>query len=41
MFVLWPKYVTRAILRDSETATLFARPIGHANIPTLAGALLL
>ena len=41
MFVIWPKYATRAISRDSETATLFTRPIALANIPALARALLL
>ena len=33
IFVIWPKYGTRAISRDSETATFFARPVSHANIP--------
>ena len=39
--VIWPKKGTRAIPRDSEMATLFARPIAHVNIPVLTGALLL
>ena len=41
MFVIWRKYATRAITDDSETTTLFACPIAHANIPDLRGALLL
>ena len=36
IFVIWPKYTTRAISRDSRTATLSARPISHANIPGLS-----
>ena len=31
--VIWPKYAIRAISRDSEKATPFARPIALANIP--------
>ena len=39
IFVIWPKYDTRVISRDSETATFFARPIANANISALPGAL--
>ena len=41
IFVIWPKYATSAISRDSETATVFARLIAHANILALLGVLLL
>ena len=41
IFVIWPKYATSTILRDSETATFFAQAIPHANNPDLLGALLL
>ena len=40
IFVIWQKYATDAISRDSETATSFARPIAYANIPALPGVLL-
>ena len=39
IFVIWPKYATRAIRGDSETATFLARPIAHANILALLGML--
>ena len=32
IFVIWPKYATRAIPRDFKTATFFTRPIAHTNI---------
>ena len=38
MIVLWCKYATRAISRNSETATFFARTIAQANIPALGSA---
>ena len=41
IFIIWPKYATHAISRDSVTATFFARPIALVNIPALPGALLL
>ena len=41
IFVIWHKCDTRAISRDSVTATFFARPIVHTNISALQGALLL
>ena len=41
IFVIWPKYATRAIPRDSKTATFFVRPIAHGNIPALPRAHLL
>ena len=41
IFLIWPKYATHAISRDSEMATFFARPIVHANIRALLGVLLL
>ena len=34
IFVIWPKYATCAISRDSETTTSFARPIVHTNVPS-------
>ena len=39
IFVILPKYATHAISRNSETITFFARPIAHANIPAIPGAL--
>ena len=41
IFVIWPKYSTRAIYRDFEGATFFACAIAHANILALPGALIL
>ena len=40
IIVIWPKYATLAISRDSETATFFACAIVHANIPALPGAII-
>ena len=36
--VIWPKYATRAISRDSKTAIFFTRLIVHDNILALSGA---
>ena len=41
IIVIWPKYATCAISNDSETATLLARAIAHANTPALPEALFL
>ena len=41
IFVIWLKYATCVISRDSETENFFARAIADANIPALTGALLL
>ena len=41
VIILWRKYAKRAISRDFETATFFARTIRHANFPALLGVLLL
>ena len=41
IFVIWPKYATRAISHDSDTVTFLARAIAHANILALLGVLLL
>ena len=35
IIVIWPKYATRAISHDSDTATFFVCPRLHAIIPTL------
>ena len=35
IIVIWPKYATRANSHDSETKTIFARTIVHANILAL------
>ena len=35
IFAIWPKYATRAISRNSETATFFTRAIPLANILAL------
>ena len=32
IFIIWPKYATHTISRDSKTATFFAYPIAQANI---------
>ena len=40
IFVIWPKYATRAISHDSDTATFFKQLIAHANIPALPRSLL-
>ena len=32
--VIWPRYTTRAISRDSETATSFTWPVALAIIPS-------
>ena len=41
IFVIYPKYTTGAILRDSMKATFFEWLIAHANISALSGAMLL
>ena len=38
IFVILCKYSTRAILRNSETATFFKHPIAYANTPAHLGA---
>ena len=35
IFVIWPKYATHAISRDSKTATFFGQLIAHVNISAL------
>ena len=41
IFVIWPKFATYEISRDSDTVTFFAYAIVHANIRALPRELLL